>query len=208
MDTRRVLRVLALYGASVLLGGAQTFSINNQLEDIAQWSEAHQTAWINWYLDQGMPPPTGTLGVLVHQRSDLAVPLLEKKIEEVLHAKSPADCFSDKAADPNRFVFGAASIIASSADRQGMKAIDKLMRINEERFGGFVTDALSAAYGRENPVKVAYEGLDLGNPGMDRRIVEWIAPLLYDKKSPTAAAQLKQWWADAILDRYSVVPKR
>ena len=87
-----------------------------------------------------------------------------------------------------------------------MKAIEKLMRIDEERFGGLVTQALSAAYGRANLVEVAYRGLDLRNPGMDRRIVEWIAPLLYDKKSPTAAARLRQWWADAILDRYSVVP--
>jgi len=190
----------------LLICGGQTPTASPSARDLAQSSEAIQKEWISSELDRGVLIPTDTLGLLVLTRSSLAIPLIEKKIEEVLHSNSPADCFSDKSVDPNKFVSLAAEIIAYAADEEALKAIDRLMKIDEARFGPLVSTALWRSYGTGKTVTVVYRGIDLGNSAMSRRIAEWIEPLLTDTKSPTAVALLKQQWAGAMVEKYGGVP--
>jgi hypothetical protein len=196
---------LALYFSPITLTGwAQTPTTSAR--DLSQSSEASQREWIRSELDRGVLTPTDTLGVLVLTNSSLAIPLIEKKIEEVLHSNSPADCFSDKSVNPNRFVDLAAGVIAYAADQEAMKAIDRLMKIDEERFGPLVASALWRSYGTGKTAALAYHGLDLGNAAMTHRIIEWVEPVLADANRRAAALSFKQWWADAMVGRYGGSP--
>src|SRR4051812_16348491 len=65
-------------------------------------SEAEQAEWISSDLARGMPvvdPDSGILTMLVLNKSAVTLPLIEKKIEEVLRSTSGAECFSDKSVD-------------------------------------------------------------------------------------------------------------
>lgn len=207
MGTRRPLALLLLLqpGLAPTVCLAQRFSTNNTLSQTNSWDESHARAWILWYLDSGMPGYTDTLHSFTIGRSALAVPLIEAKMEQVLKSPAPGDCFTDKSVDVSRFLAAAGVTIAGAGDAEAMKALDKLTRIDEKQFGGLVEMTLSAAYGRPKVVAVAYAGLDLANPAMRPHITNWIEERLSDK-SPTAVALFKKWWAQALLDRYSVVP--
>jgi hypothetical protein len=66
-------------------------------------SEAGQIAAVNSALDQGMPPAQGDfIGLLITNKSSLALPLLEAKIEQVLRSANPQECFTVKGVDPHR----------------------------------------------------------------------------------------------------------
>jgi hypothetical protein len=205
VDNKRAICCLALcFSPFTLTGTAQTPATS--AHDLLKSGDAKQREWIQSELDRGALEPTDTLGAIVLANSSLAAPLIEKKIEEVLHSKSPADCFSDKSVDPNKFVDLAAGVIAYAADQEAMKAIDSLMKIDEERFGPLVASALWRSYNTGKTAIVAYQGLDLGNAAMTLRIMEWIEPVLTDASRSAAVLSFKQWWADAMVDKYGGLP--
>jgi hypothetical protein len=209
MDTRG-LCFLALLCLAALAkdGSAQELASHaRELRNIAQWSEADQTAWLFSMLDRGMPP-NDYYSVLLRTHSDLAVSIIEKKIEQVLKSDSPATCFSERTVDPKLFVAEAAGEIAYAADENAFRATSRLMKIDEQRFGRFVESTLGYAYSssaRRNPLTVAYGGLDLGDPAVDRRIIEWIEPLFIRWSANTAALH-KRMWAEALVERYGAPP--
>src|SRR5438128_4454350 len=103
MDIRKTFcLVLAFVGLIAISDPPSVRGQEPLSSQILKWSEADQTAWINSYLDQGMPP-SDVLTMLVLNKSSLTLPLIEKKIESVLQSVSPLDCFTDKKLDPNRF---------------------------------------------------------------------------------------------------------
>jgi hypothetical protein len=134
-------------------------------------------------------------------RSAIVVPLTEKKIEEVLKCTSPATCFSDPAVDPGKFVRDAAGLITGAGDENALRAAGQLMKIDEARFGWMVGIILFDGMGYRNPFTVAYRGLAFGDPAIDSRIGEWTEALLSRNAKST-----QQAWAEAMLDKYSVVP--
>jgi hypothetical protein len=81
----------------------------------------------------------------MHIRATVLVPLIERKIGEVLRSTDPLERFTDKTVDPQRFVSIAALSIAWSGDEQALKEIGKLIAIDEKRFGTLVRNTLLAA---------------------------------------------------------------
>lgn len=134
-------------------------------------------------------------------RSAIVVPLVEKKIEEVLKSTSPATCFSDPTVDPEKFVADAVSVIRGAGDENALKAASQLMEIDEARFGWIVGNILFNGMGYRNPFTVAYRGLAMGDPSLDSRIAAWTEAQLSQNVKST-----QQAWAEAMLDKYSVVP--
>lgn len=208
MDTKRLLQIaLVAVGAPVAL--AQQVPAADQ-ESLARrilgMSETDQIAYIRLDLDRGMPiAENEPLGTLIQGRSSLVLPMLEKKIEEVLKSPDPLDCFTDKTVNPQKFVDLAASAIPYAGDEQALKEIGKLIAIDEKRFGTLVNLALLNAVTRRNPFAVAYRGFEIGDPAVDKRIAGWAEEQLADKSEFTQR-QLKHMWAEAMADKYGSAP--
>jgi hypothetical protein len=171
---------------------------------ILKSTEAEQTAWLKSYLDHGMQP-SDVLSMLVLNKSSLALPLIEEKIEEVLHSPSPRECFSDQSVDPQAFVGLAASMIAYAGDAQALREIGKLVKIDPNLFGRLVEDTLGHAESFRNPFAVAYQGLELSDPLLTQHIGAWVEAQLASR-SPIALGRVKDMWAEAMVVRYSGVP--
>jgi hypothetical protein len=171
---------------------------------ILKWSEAEQVAWLKSYLAEGMPPGEG-LTMLVLNKSLIALPLLEQEIEEILHSKSPQQLFSNPAADPQTVVIGATSMIEYAGDAQSLREASKLMKIDEHRFGGMVNSALLHAETNRNPFTVAYQGFDIGDPEVDKRILAW-AEVTFALKGQLDHNEKRRWLAEAMVARYNGVP--
>jgi hypothetical protein len=186
--------------------------------------EAEQVRAVNSALDRGLPPDND-IGLLMLDKGSLVLPLIEKKIEQVLKSPSPRECFIDKMVDPNRFVSVAASGIANTGSEHALTELAKLIRLDEERFGRFVEITLnnSKDYSKShNPFVVAYHGLAIGDPAVDWRILTWAESNLsvdpqeraraeaaargFGPPPPSPSETMKHLWAEALLDRYGDVP--
>jgi hypothetical protein len=198
---RILLRIaLAIAGASVALAQQPL------ARRILYMSEAEQIAYVASDLNQGMPVDLyDPLGTLILSRSALVLPMLEKKIEEVLKSQNPLDCFTDKTANPQKFVDLAASAIPFAGDEQALREISKLIAIDDKRFGTLVNIALLNAEIRRNPFTVAYGGFEIGDPAVDKRIVAW-AERQFDDKGEIRQRQLKHMWAEAMAEKYGEAP--
>jgi hypothetical protein len=175
---------------------------NPTARDLDQWSEADLTTWMHSMLDRGLPDELGDyMSVALKYRGAVVVPITEKKIEEVLKSASPATCFSDPSVDPGKFVREAVAVIRGAGDENALKAAGQLMKIDEARFGFMVGNILFNAMGYRNQFTVAYRGFAIGDPSIDSRIAEWTEAQLSQGVKST-----QQSWAEAMLDKYSVVP--
>jgi hypothetical protein len=143
--------------------------------------------------------------VLILGRSSLILPIMEKKIEEVLKSPNPLDCFTDKTADPQKFVDLAAWMIPGAGDEYALREVGKLIAIDEKRFGMLVRNTLLAAENLRNPFTVAYRGFEIGDPAVNKRVVAWIGQE-FDDKTEFRQGQLKHWWAEAMVERYGGAP--
>jgi hypothetical protein len=194
--------VLTGTGGLPLLGAQDTEPMSRR---ILKWSEADQIAWVNSYLREGASAPTEPLAMLVVNRSSLAVPILENEIENILHSTSPHELLSDPSADPQKVVNIAAGMIEYAGDEHSLEAASKLMKIDGTRFGDVVHSSLLYSGARRNPFTVAYRGFEIGDPEVDKRIVEWADERLKigDKYG---RAKVMQWWAEAMAEKYNGVP--
>jgi len=158
----------------------------------------------------------GVLTMLILNKSEVTLPLIERKIEEVLRSASPLECFTDKSVDPQKFVDLAAAMIVYAGDEQALKEASKLMKIDEKRFGWMVGRILQQAGPYRNPFSVAYRGFEIGDPAVDSRIAPWFESRL-DRaealvRQPGVGAtdfevrRLRQWWGEAVVEKYGGVP--
>ena len=167
--------------------------------------------------------PGDTFGTLVRRRQAVSLPLIEKKIEQVIASASPSDCFTDKSVDPQKFVALAAIVIAYEGDELALREVSKLVRLDEQRFGPLVGRTLQEAEHHRpgNPFLLAYRGFELGDPSVDRGIANWAEAQLGDKMpgllgggkvlrwDPIPEARVRQirdWWAEAMIGRYGGLP--
>jgi hypothetical protein len=175
---------------------------------ILKWSPADQTAWINMALEKGMPNDMGgALNALAAAKSSLTLPLLEEKIEQVLHSKSPAECFTDKSVNPDKFVYLASMTIAYVGSQEAMSQVAKLIKLDEKRFGDLLDRTLLETENARaaNPYILAYKSLELGDPQVEKRVYAWVQARLVDKDE-YRLRDLRKFWAEAMVDRYGGVP--
>lgn len=170
-------------------------------------------ACMNAWLARGMPTPDSPqMTFLVRARSSLVLPIIEKKIEDVVVSRSPRDCFTDKNVDPTQFTVGAAEIIAAAAHEQSFRERSKLMRLDEQRVGRYVELTLLDAQAAGNPYPPAYRGLDIGDPAVDKRIAAWAEKVFreeMDRFSSPAYENVRgrrREWADALIECYGGAP--
>jgi hypothetical protein len=140
MDTRYLLRIARAVIVIAATAARQPAPAQESLANrILRMSEVEQIAYTSSALNHGLPADeTGPLVMLILNRSSLVLPMMERKIEEVLNCASPPDCFTNKTVDPKRFVDLAAASIAYAGDEQALKEISKLIAIDEKRFGPLV----------------------------------------------------------------------
>jgi hypothetical protein len=166
-------------------------------------SDADQIAYVNQRLNEGLPPAQDdAMGPLISSRSSLVVPIIEKKIEEVLKSPNPQECFTDKTVDSTRFVNVAAVSITEAGDEYALMAVSKLMALDAARFGIFVRNTLDEAETRQNPFLLAYKGFEIGDPAVENRILAWAEEQFHDDTTEFRHGQLKHWWAEAMVEKY------
>ncbi len=121
-------------------------------------SETEAVAYVNSILEQGMPVGEQESGLyaLAVGRSSLVLPMLERKIEEVLKSPTPLDCFNNKATDPQLVILGLWTTIAEAGHEQSLKEASKLLKLDEKRFDRIVYNTLAAAINLRNPFTVGY----------------------------------------------------
>jgi hypothetical protein len=206
METRQFLRLMALISCAgpLTLLGQEDDSLPTR---ILGWRESDQVAWINSYLAEGLPPGVRAeaLGMLVLNKTALTLPVLEKRIEEILRSGSRQGLDSIHPANSERVVGGASALIAYAGDGLALKEASQLMKLDEQRFAGMVNRILFTALNRGNPFAVAYQGFEIGDPAVDKRIVEWTETLIGSKEASDRSSALK-WWAEAMVEKCNGVP--
>lgn len=170
--------------------------------NILKVSEERQIAFVLDTLDRNFPAGSGeALTFLAANKSSSVLPLIEKKIEEALASKNPAECFTTPAGDPARFIGLAAATIAYAGSAESLRQIAKLVRLDENRFGEYVDRTLIQARTLGTLFTVAYGGADIWDSALTGRIIAWFGSELpgrhdFDKR------QMRTWWAEAMIRRY------
>jgi len=90
-------------------------------------------------------------------------------------------------------------MVAYAGDEEALRAISKLVRIDETSFGYLVGRTLDNAGNWRNPFTVAYRGLELRDEVISRYTMAWA-------ESALASNRMRRVWAEAMLDRYGKVP--
>jgi hypothetical protein len=169
---------------------AQTSRDAETIKSILQVSEAEQVAFAKAVLEQHFPESEGDkFSLLLVNRSGLVVPLIESRIESELGSDSRSE----------RFIDLASAMIAYVGDEHSLRAIRKLIGIDERRFGTFIERTLDNAGKWRNPFGVAYQAVELGDEAVARYATAWVASAL-------ASDRMRRTLADAMLDRYGRVP--
>ena len=169
---------------------AQTSKDAETIKSILQVSDADQVAFAKSVLEQHFPENEGDkFSLLLVNRSALVVPLIESRIESELGSDSRSE----------RFIDLASAMIAYAGDEHSLRAIRKLIGIDETRFGTFIERTLDNAGKWGNPFGVAYQALELGDETVARYATAWAEAALLSNRMQRA-------WAEAVLDRYGKVP--
>jgi hypothetical protein len=214
MDIRWKFRMALSTLAAVLIAGAQSSSNETPLDRMNRLSDAEQIALAKSIVDRGLPygAPADTLYSLAVGRSSVILPILEAKIEEALKAPNPLDVFTDKTANPEAIIIYLWRTIVQVGDKQALLEASELLKIDEKRFDRMVAHTMYAAYNR-NPFKVAYQGFDIGDPAIDKRLVDWAEeslsaelPKLGNPLFDNVSDSPRRQWAEALVDRYGAVP--
>jgi hypothetical protein len=169
---------------------AQTARDAETVKSILQMPEAEQVAFAKSVLEQHFPENEGDkFSLLLVNRSALVVPLIESRIESELRSDSRSE----------RFIDLASAMIAYAGDQHSLRAIRKLIGIDESRFGTFIGRTLDNAGKWGNPFGVAYQALELGDETVARYATAWAEAALLSNR-------MQRTWAEAMLDRYGKVP--
>jgi hypothetical protein len=168
----------------------QTSTDAKTFKSILQASDSEQEAFVRSVLEQHFPENEGDrFSLLLVNRSALVVPLIESRIESELGSDSRSE----------RFIDLASAMIAYAGDEHSVRAIRKLIDIDERRFGTFIGRTLDNAGKWGNPFGVAYQALELGDGSVAGYTAAWA-------ESALASDRMQRVWAEAMLDRYGKVP--
>jgi hypothetical protein len=170
----------------------------------ARLTETEQVAFVKAVSGQGIPPESfESLLILARARSSVVLPVIERKIEQVVMSSNPAECFTDKTVEPDTFLALATRIIAEAGDQEALMEASKLLKF--KKFSNLIGMILHTASNRGNPFPIAYLGIEIGDPEVSKRIITWAEEVLSEPalNIPTDGRHL---WAEAMADRYGAVP--
>ena len=188
--SRRILLVVICAASLLQVCVAQSAKDAETVKSILQVSEAEQLAFAKSVLEQHFPENEGDrFSLLLVNHSALVVPLIESKIEAELRSASRSEQFIDLAS----------AMIAYAGDEHSVRAISKLIRIDERRFGTFIGRTLDNAGKWGNPFGVVYQTLDLGDGTVGGYTTAWAEAALLSNR-------MQRTWAEAMIVRYGKVP--
>jgi hypothetical protein len=215
MDTRATLQLTILATATAALAAAQALHGDRSIYDrINVMSDAEQVALAKSILDRGVRVPDDSpLDILARGRSSLILPIIERKIEDVLRSPNPLECFTDKSVDIETTINIYCARIAGAGDQQALQEASKLLKLDEKRFDRMVENTMSAAIGNGHGFTLAYQGFELGDPAIDRRIMAVIEDVL-EKELPNIGNPIfenvsvspRREWAEALVERDGGAP--
>jgi hypothetical protein len=163
--------------------------------------------------DGAMPGEQRTnLAVLARARSSLVLPILETKIEEVHRSENPASCFRDKSVNPQQVVEGLLYTIANVGNEAALRQAVRLLRLDEKRFDKIVGLIMASAMAGDREFMVVYQGLDLSDAAVTKRLVRWADDALSEElplvgNSRYDSVRGMRWkWAEVLVERYGAAP--
>ena len=178
-------------------------------------SDAEQVALAKTVVDLGVRAgdPAEILQSLARGRSSLILPIVEQKIEAVLKSPEPRDCFTEKSINVDRSLLSMWLAIANVGRAEALREAGKLLKIDEKRFDRMVDQIMSNAVGEHKGFSLAYQGLEMDDPALTRRIVAAMADVL-EKERPNIGNPVfegilidaRHQWAEAMVERYCGVP--
>ena len=189
-DRRRMVRLAVCWTFAATVWAQPQGDQVPSAKAILDLPDSAQIAFIKTTMEHGFPEDRADqMTMLIINRSALSVPLIEAKVEELLKSPSPSQQSIDIASE----------MIAYAGDDQSLRAISKLIAIDESRFGRLVARTLDNAGNWRNPFSVAYRGFELGDDAVSRNAAAWA-------ESALSSNRMQRAWAEAMLDRYGNVP--
>ena len=186
----RITLAMIFAGSLLQVCVAQTAKDAETVKSILQVSEADQVEYVKSVLEQRFPENEGDrFSLLLINRSALVVPLIESTIESELGSASRSE----------RFIDLASTMIAYAGNEHSVRAISKLIRIDERRFDTLIGRALDNAGKWGNPFGVVYQTLDLGDGTVGGYTTAWAEAALLSNR-------MQRTWAEAMIVRYGKVP--
>src|SRR4051812_47084716 len=125
MRFRSFLKSVILWGSAITAPAAYQEPPDTPPWRLLKATETEQIAAIDDALNRGLPPEN-SIGLLTVNRPGLVLPMIEKKIEEVLLSPTPGRCFTIGDIDPNGFVTLASYTIASTGSEEALFALARL----------------------------------------------------------------------------------
>jgi hypothetical protein len=211
MNTDNALCLIVGLLAAVAAAGSQTVSGQEPLwRQVLRLDDAGQAAFAKSALDGGLQGEQGSaLGPLTVNRSSLVLPIIEKKIEEVLSSQNPATCFTVKGIDHLSFLAYAADLMWYGSEEESLRVFSKLLKVDEKRFDRAINGVLTRGINTDkNPFSLAYWGFGLGDPAVDKRIAVWAEGTLAGTYHEYAGGppSMERRWAEVLVERYGGVP--
>lgn len=176
---------------------------------ILRMGDSELATFAKSYLDAGMPGEaerTTAFDILILNRSSLVLPMIERKIEEVIKSSNPTECFTEKAVDPQRFIGYAASALSRGGDEQAIIEVGKLLELDMKRFDRIVNAVMAAVHTNENPFALAYRSFEIGSSAVHNRVAAWAEDTIIHEPPDNSPVGMRQQWATAMADHYGAVP--
>lgn len=155
--------------------------------EVLRWPDEQQIAFVTSALKRGLPEADGDrFSLLLVNRSGLVVPEIETTVESELR-RSPRS---------ERLIDLASVMIAYAGDEESLRAVSKLLAVDEKRFDGLVARTLDSALNWRNPFSIAYAGLELGDDAISQRISTWCETAL------SSDDRMKELWGSAMAEKH------
>jgi hypothetical protein len=159
-------------------------------KSILALSESDQIAFAEATFEQGFPEDRADqLTMLVVNRSHVVVPILVARLETVLNSTDKPQLLADTAIE----------VISYAGDVVAIRAVGRLLPLDEQRFGPYVGRVLTNAANWRNPFALVYQTLEIPDSRVAPFAMRWCEESL-------ASTRRQRQWAEAMLDKYGRVP--
>lgn len=157
---------------------------------VLQLSSADQIAFLEATMDLGFPEDRADqVTMLVINRSEIAVPVILARLQAALSSQDTSSQFVDTAIE----------VIAYAGDEQAIRAVGRLLSIDEKRFERYVGRTLTNAANWRNPFGLAYRAIEMSDSRITALTMKWV-------EASMDSARRQSQWAEAMLDKHGRIP--